>query len=270
MTLKPNSLLVLLIAAALPFAAVAAETKKDAPKASTVATVNGVKIPQVRADAMLAEQKAQGTADSPDLQKQVKEELIRRELLAQEAKKKGLDKKPEIVGQMDLAREAVLVRAYLQDFIKTHPVSEEQIKKEYDNIVKALGNKEYKARHVLVEKEDEAKAVIEKLKKGEKMEDLAKAQSKDPGSKDKGGDLGWAPPANYVKPFADALTGLQKGKYTETPVKTDFGYHVILQEDVRDMKLPSLEEAKPGLQQRLQQQAVQEQIADLRKKAKVE
>ena len=269
MTLKPNSLLVLLIAAALPAAAVAAETKKDAPKATTVATVNGVKIPQMRADAMLAEQKTQGTADSPDLQKQVKEELIRRELLAQEAKKKGLDKKPEIVGQMDLAREAVLVRAYLQDFIKTHPVSEEQIKKEYDNIVKALGNKEYKARHVLVEKEDEAKAVIEKLKKGEKIEDLAKAQSKDPGSKDKGGDLGWAPPANYVKPFADALTGLQKGKYTETPVKTDFGYHVIMLEDTRPLTPPPFDQVKPQLQQRAQQQQVEQLVKKLRESAKV-
>lgn len=266
---KAHSLLVLLIAAALPAVALsAADTKKDASK--PVATVNGVKIPQVRADAMLAEQKAQGTADSPELEKQIKEELVRREVLAQEAKKKGLDKKPEVVGQMDLAREAVLVRAYLQDFIKTHPVSDDQIKKEYDKIVKALGDKEYKARHILVEKEDEAKAIIAKLKKGDKFEDLAKADSKDPGSKDKGGELGWAPPANYVKPFADALTGLQKGKYTETPVKTDFGYHVILLEDVRDMKVPSLEEAKAGLQQRLQQQAVQEQIADLRKKAKVE
>jgi peptidyl-prolyl cis-trans isomerase C len=270
MTLKSHSLLLLLLAAAaLPSLAVAAqESKKDTPK--LLATVNGTKIPQVRADAMLAEQKAQGAKESDDLRKQVKEELIRRELLAQEARKKGLDKKPEIVGQMDLAREAVLIRAYLQDYMKTHPVSEETVKKEYDDIVKAMGTKEYKARHILVDKEDDAKSIIEKLKKGDKFEDLAKAQSKDPGSKDKGGDLGWAPPSNYVKPFAEALTGLQKGKFTETPVKTDFGYHVIELEDVRDMKVPTFDETKAGLQQRLQQQAVQEYILGLRKKAKVD
>ena len=268
MTLKSHSLLLLIAAAALPAMAVSAdETKKDASK--QYVSVNGTKISQGRADAMLAEQKAQGAKDDDDLRKQVKEELIRREVLAQEAKKKGLDKRPEIVGQMELAREAVLIRAYLQDYVKTHPVSDDQLKKEYDTIVKSLGDKEYKARHILVEKEDDAKSIIEKLKKGEKFEDLAKAQSKDPGSKEKGGDLGWAPPANYVKPFAEALTGLQKGKYTETPVKTDFGYHVILLEDSRDMKLPSFEEAKAGLQQRMQQQAVQEHILDLRKKAKV-
>lgn len=269
MILKPHSLLLVLLAAALPGLAFAAEdAKKAQPK--VMATVNGAKIPQARADAMLTEQKAQGTADSDDLRKQVKEELIRREILAQEAKRKGLDKKPDIVGQVELARDAVLIRAYLQDFISTNKVSEAAVHSEYDKIVAALGKKEYKARHVLLEKEDEAKAVIDKLKKGDKLEDLAKAQSKDAGSKDKGGDLGWAPPANYVKSFGDALVALEKGKYTETPVKSDFGYHVIQLEDVRDMKLPSFEEAKPGLEQRLQQQAVQNHIADLRKKAKVE
>jgi peptidyl-prolyl cis-trans isomerase C len=170
---------------------------------------------------------------------------------------------------MDLARQSVLISAYLQDYVKTHPISDEQLKKEYDEIVKQMGSKEYKARHVLVDKEEDAVVIIEKMKKGEKIEDLAK-QSKDPGSKDKGGDLGWAAPANYVKPFADALTGLQKGKYTEKPVKSDFGYHVILLEDVRDMKLPTFDEAKPGLAQRMQQQQVQNQIMELRKAAKIQ
>ena len=163
----------------------------------------------------------------------------------------------------------MLVRAYLQDYIKSHNVSDDQLKAEYDKIVKGLGSKEYRARHILVEKEDEAKAIIEKLKKGDKFEELAK-QSKDPGSKDKGGELGWAPPANYVKPFGDALTSLQKGKYTDKPVKTDFGYHIIELEDVRDLKLPSFDESKPSLQQRLQQQMVQKHIMELREKAKVE
>jgi len=267
MKLKHHALIIAL-AAALPGVALSADDAK-AKSSKPYVTVNGAKIPQIRADAMIAEQKAQGTADNEDLRKQVREELIRREILGQEARKKGFDKKPDVVGQMELAKDAVLIRAYLQDFIKTHPVSDVQLKAEYDKIVKGLGSKEYKARHVLVEKEDEAKAIIEKLKKGEKFEDLAK-QSKDPGSKDKGGELGWAPPANYVKPFGDALTSLQKGKYTDKPVKTDFGYHVIELEDVRDMKLPGFEESKAGLQQRLQQQLVQQHIMELRDKAKVD
>lgn len=267
MKLKHYALLVAL-AGALPSIALSADEAKS-KSSKSYATVNGARIPQARADAMIAEQKAQGTAENEDLRKQVKEELIRREILAQEARKKGFDKKPDVIGQMELAKDAVLIRAYLQDFIKAHPVSDDQLKAEYDKIVKGLGSKEYKARHILVEKEDDAKAIVEKLKKGEKFEDLAK-QSKDPGSKDKGGELGWAPPANYVKPFGDALTSLQKGKYTDKPVKTDFGYHVIELEDVRDMKLPSFEESKAGLQQRLQQQLVQQHIMELREKAKVE
>jgi peptidyl-prolyl cis-trans isomerase C len=258
--------LVVALAAAMPSLALAAD---DAKASKSYATVNGVKISPAKADAMVAEQKAQGTAESEDLRKQVREELIRREVLTQEARKKGFDKKADIIPQMDLARDAVLIRAYIQDFVKNHPVSDSEVKTEYDKIVKALGNKEYRARHVLVEKEDDAKAIIEKLKKGEKFEDLAK-QSKDPGSKDKGGDLGWGPPSNYVKPFGDAMTALQKGKFTDKPVKTDFGYHVIRLDDVRDMKVPTLEESKPGLQQRLQQQAVQKHIMELREKAKVE
>ena len=236
---------------------------------ATFVTVNGVAIPQSLADAFIAEQTAKGAQDTPDLKNAVREELIRRELLVQEAKKAGLDKKPDVAAQADAARAAIYIRAYIQDYLAKNPISDAQLRAQYEKIKTQLGATEYKARHILVKTEEEAKAIIDNLGKGAKFDELAK-QSIDPGSKDKGGDLGWAPPANYVKPFADALTGLQKGKYTETPVKTDFGYHVILQEDVRDMKLPSLEEAKPGLQQRLQQQAVQEQIADLRKKAKVE
>ena len=136
-------------------------------------------------------------------------------------------------------------------------------------IRKALGEKEYKARHILVDTEDEAKAIIAKLNKGEKFEDLAK-QSKDPGSKDKGGDLGWANQAAYVKPFSEAMTKLEKGKFTAAPVKSDFGWHVIQLDDVRDLKAPSLDEIKPQLTQRLQQQMVEKHILELRTKAKVE
>ena len=250
-------------------AAPAFAQKKDKAESTTFATVNGKAIPKVRADALIAGQAAQGQPDSPDLRKAVTEELVRREILTQESIKKGFDKKPEIQGQMDLARQGVLIGAYLNDYVRSHPVTEDQVKKEYEDIKAKLGNKEYKARHILVEKEDEAKAIIEKLKKGEKIDDLAK-DSKDPGSKDRGGDLGWANPASFVPPFSAAMTKLEKGKFTETPVKSDFGWHVILLEDTRELKLPEMDEAKGQIGQQLTQRMVQKHIDELRAKAKVE
>ncbi len=236
--------------------------------AQTVATVNGTAIPQARADVMIAEQKTQGAPDSDQLRNAVKEELVRREVLAQEARKKGLEKSGSVTAQIELARQAVLIRAYLQDYVKAHPVTDADIKAEYEKIKSQLGDKEYKARHILVEKEEDAKAIIAKLDKGEKFDELAK-QSKDPGSKDKGGDLGWANPAGFVKPFSEALVKLEKGKYSATPVKTEFGYHVIKVEDSRALKAPAYDEVKPQLKQRLEQQSVERHIAELRSKAAV-
>ena len=258
MKIVPTRLAVSLIAAAIALPAFA----------QNVATVNGTAIPQSRADLLVTEQKSQGAPDSEQLRAAVKEELIRREVLSQEARKKSLDKSAAVQAQMDMARQAVLIRAYLQDFVKAHPVSDADVKAEYDKIKSQLGDKEYKARHILVEKEEEAKAIIAKLDKGEKIDDLAK-QSKDPGSKDKGGDLGWANPASFVKPFADALSKLEKGKYTTTPVKTDFGYHVIKLEDSRPLKAPAFDEVKGQLKQRLEQQRVEKHMAELRSKATV-
>ena len=251
-------------------AAPAFAQKKDAkPEFAPFVTVNGKAIPKVRADTLIAGQIAQGQPDSPELRKAVGEELVRREILTQESLKKGFDKKPDVLAQMELARQGVLIGAYLNDYVRSHPVTEDQIKKEYENVKSKLGSTEYKARHVLVEKEDEAKAIIEKLKKGEKFEDLAKV-SKDPGSKERGGDLGWANPASFVPPFAAAMTKLGKGKFTEAPVKSDFGWHVILLEDTRELKLPTLEEARGQISQQLAQRVVQQHIEELRAKAKVE
>lgn len=261
--LKLSRLAALLVAGAIVSAPVLA-----ADKGKAFATVNGQPIPQSVYDAFVAEQKAQGTPDSPELQNAVKEELVRREILAQEAKKKGLDKKGDIQGQVELAKQAVLIRAFLSDYVKANPVSEAQLKAEYELIKANLGNTEYKARHVLVEKEDDAKAIIVKLDKGEKFSELAK-QSKDPGSKDKGGELGWSSPTAYVKPFGEALTKLKKGEYTKTPVKSDFGYHVIQLDDSRPMTPPPFEQVKPQLQQRASQQQIENLLKDLRAKAKV-
>jgi peptidyl-prolyl cis-trans isomerase C len=241
--------------------------KTDASQ--TIAKVNGKAIPKARADAIAEAQAAQGHPDSEDLRKTIRENLIQGEVLAQEAIKKGFDKRPQVKIQMDLASQNVLINAYVNDFVKNHPVADEALKKEYDGIRAQLGDKEYKARHVLVDKEDEAKAIIEKLNKGEKFEDLAK-ESKDPGSKDKGGDLGWAAPSSYVKPFSDALTKLEKGKFTTAPVKSDFGFHVILLEDTRDLKVPAFDDVKQQLTQRMQQRQLEQHFAELRAKAKVE
>jgi peptidyl-prolyl cis-trans isomerase C len=259
--------LAIVIASTLAVTAAHAQLKSE--KGSSVATVNGKAIPKSRADALVAAQTSQGQPDSEDLRKAVREELIRREMLAQEAQKKGLDKKAEIQGQVEMARQGVLIGAYLNEYVRANPISEDLIKKEYEGVKAQMGDKEYKVRHVLVEKEDEAKAIIEKLKKGEKFDDLAK-QSKDPGSKDRGGDLGWANRAAYVKPFSDAMTKLEKGKFTDAPVKSDFGYHVIQLDDTRELALPPFDQAKQQIAQRLQQQMVQKHIDELRGKAKVE
>ncbi|MDR0578277.1 MAG: peptidylprolyl isomerase [Candidatus Accumulibacter sp.] len=252
-----------------------ASAASPSPAAASPATeapfvkVNGVSISQDFADAFISEQKARGAPDSPELRNAVRDELIRRELLVQQAKKEKLDKKPEIAAKIEVARQAALIGNFVQQYLQKNPIKDEQLKAEYEKAKAQVGGTEYKARHILVKEESEAAAIIASLKKGAKFEELAK-QSIDPGSKDNGGDLNWAPPGNYVKPFADALTGLEKGKYTETPVKSQFGYHVILLENTRPMTFPSFDELKPRLMQQAQAQQVAKMIDDLRAKAKVE
>jgi peptidyl-prolyl cis-trans isomerase C len=221
-------------------------------------------------DFLLKERLASGQQpDSPQLREMIRDELINRELVMREARKKGLDKDPAIKASMELNAQTVLVRAYMQDYVRSNPPTDDQLKKDYEMIKGALGNKEYRARHILDEKEDEAKDIIAQLQKGEKFDKIATERSKDPGSKEKGGDLDWASPANFAKPFSDAMVGLQKGKFTPTPVQTQFGWHVILLEDVRDTKAPSFEEVKPNLTQRAQGMIVEKHLAELRSKAAI-
>jgi peptidyl-prolyl cis-trans isomerase C len=186
-------------------------------------------------------------------------------LLVREAKKQGLDKSPALKTEMELTQQTVLVRAYMADYLKAHPVPEDALRKEYDAIKGQIGDKEYKVRHILVDKEDEAKEIIAALQKGEKFEKLAD-RSKDTGSKANGGDLDWNAPANFVKPFADAMVALPKGKFTTTPVKSQFGWHVIEVDDIRDAKVPTFEEVKPQLSQRMQGQVVDKYLRELRAK----
>ena len=256
----------LMLAVALTFAV----APSRAQSAGAVAKVNGKDIPQSRADFVIKANTAQGQPDTPELRNRVKEVLIRNELLAQEAVKKGLDKNQEFTTQVELNRQEALVNAYIQDFIKNNPVSEEAIKAEYDRAKVQAGDMEYKARHILVKDEAEAKAIIAQIKKGGNFEKIAAQKSQDPGSKDKGGDLDWAPGGRYVPAFSDALKKLKKGQITDAPVQTQFGWHVIRVDDERAMKFPPIEEVKPQIQQGLQRQAIEKQITDMRAKAKIE
>lgn len=230
-------------------------------------TVNGVTIPQSRIDVRLKAAMAQGQPDTPELRNAVRDEMINIELLAQAANKKGLGKKTEIAQQIDLSKQTILASAYIQEYVKSHPLKDEELKQEYDRVNKLRGNKEYKVSHILVKTEDEAKAVEAQLK-SKKFEDVAMDKSQDPGSSVKGGDLGWAVPGNFVKPFADAMVALSKGQVS-APVQSQFGWHVIRLDDVRDLKVPSFEEVKPQLTQHMQQQLVQKAISELRAKATI-
>jgi peptidyl-prolyl cis-trans isomerase C len=237
--------------------------------AAAIATVNGTPISQARFNFLLQQSQQQGQPDSPEVRKNLREKLIVEEIVAQEAIKKGMDKQADVITQIDLARHTILIRAYLQDFIKNNPLGDDVLKAEYEKIKSQMGDKEYHARHILVEKEAEAKDIIARLKKGEKFEKLAE-KSKDPGSKAKGGDLGWAAPANFVPEFSAAMTKLQKGQYTTEAVKSQFGWHIIKLEDSRAMQAPPFDEVKQNLRQRAQQQQIDKMISDLRAKAKVE
>ncbi|MDR3300329.1 MAG: peptidylprolyl isomerase [Candidatus Accumulibacter sp.] len=232
--------------------------------------VNGVSIPQNLADTFISGQISRGAPDSPELRSAVREELIRRELLAQQAKNAGLDKRSDVAAQVEAAKQEVLIRGYVQQYIEKNPIKDEQLQAEYNRIKTQVGNTEYKTRHILVKEESEAKAIVAELKKdANKFGELAK-QSTDPGSKDNGGDLGWGPPGNYVKPFSDALIMLEKGRFTEIPVHSQFGYHVILLEDTRPLVFPPFEEIKPRVLQQMQQQQLNAMVDKLRASAKVE
>lgn len=235
----------------------------------SAALVNDVSIPQARIDLRVKAATAQGQADSPELRKAIRDDMINLEVMAQEAVKTGLDKNADVVQQVELAKQSVLVGAFVQDYVKNHPISEDQLKQEYDKLKAKLGNKEYNTRHILVETEAEAKAIIAQLGKKAKFEKLA-AKSKDTGSAAQGGSLGWAVPGNFVPEFANALLNLKKGEYTKEPVQSQFGWHVIKLDDTRELKAPPFEEVKPQLQQRLQQQSIKKAIDELRAKAKIE
>ena len=248
----------------------AAPAKGAAAKEKPVAKVNGVAVPSSHMDFLLQQQKSRGAPDNDQTRNIVRDELVNRELVAQEAQRAGFSKKPEVQTQVEMARQEILVGAYLRDWVAKHPVSDSDVQQEYDRAKAQAGSKEYRARHILVDNEDQAKSLIAELKKGGDFAELAKKNSKDPGSKERGGDLDWNVPAAFDKNFSDAMVGLEKGKFTETPVQTRFGYHIIRLDDVRDTRFPTLAEVRPRIQQQLTQQKVDELVRGLRAKAKVE
>ena len=238
--------------------------------AQNIAVVNGKPVPKARADMLASQLAKSGRPVTPEMSGQIKDEVISREIFMQEAQKRGLDASDDFKAQMELARQTLLIRELFTEYQKSNPVTDAEIKAEYEKFSAANGGKEYRARHILVEKEDEAKAIIASLKKGGKFDEIAKKQSKDPGSGANGGDLDWANANSYVPEFSGALIKLNKGQVTDVPVKSQFGYHVIRLDDVRQAQLPKLEDVKPQITQQLSQVKMTKFQEELRAKAKIE
>ncbi|ACC70212.1 peptidylprolyl isomerase [Paraburkholderia phymatum] len=238
--------------------------------AQNIAVVNGTPIPKSRADALVAQLVQQGQQDSPKLQQAVREELVNREILMQEAIREGIPSKPEVKAQVAVAQQTVVLRALIESYVKKNQPTDAEVKAKYDELVKQIGGKEYHLHHILVENEQQAKDLIAKIKGGASFEDLAKQFSKDPGSGKNGGDLDWSDPKAYVPEFAAAAEKLQKGQMTDEPVHTQFGWHIIRVDDVRQTPPPPFEQVKAQIAQQMQQEKLQAFEENLRAKAKVQ
>lgn len=258
--MKLKTLAACAVLAALPLAALA----------QNIAVVNGKAVPKSRVDTLLTQAQRGGQQITPEMQTQARDQVVLREIFAQEAEKRGIAANPDFRTQMELARQSILIRELFEDYRKKNPVSDEAAKAEYDKFKSQATGTEYRARHILVEKEDEAKAIIVQIKGGAKFEDLAKKLSKDPGSGANGGELDFAKPDSYVAEFGQAMTKLKKGEMTETPVKTQFGFHVIRLEDTRDASFPAFDDVKGQIKQRMEQAKMQQYQEDLRNKAKTD
>lgn len=258
--MKHPLILTLLLAAAVPSWA------QDKP----VATVNGREIPALYGEMAKQTLLSQGAPNDANLETRAREALVNQELLSRAAIDKGLDKNPKLVAAMEMMRREQLTKAYLEDYVKNHPVSDAEIKSEYDKAKVAAGGNEYKVRHILVKTEAEAKAIIAQLNKKTAFDKLAREKSIDKGSAKNGGDLGWSVPGAFVKEFGEAMQKLKKGETTTTPVKTEFGWHVIKMDDVRPTQFPPLDKVQNEVRQQLQQKRVRDAIAELRAKAKIE
>ncbi len=251
---------VAVLALALPFAAMA----------QNIAIVNGKAVPKARLDTLLQQAEKAGQKPTPELERQAREQVVLREIFAQEAERRGIAQSAAYKAQMELARQSILIRELFEDFKNKNSVGDGDAKAEYEKLKAQNKGTEYRARHILVESEEEAKAIVAQIKGGASFEELAKTKSKDPGSGANGGELDFAKPDNYVPEFGKALTALKKGEMTETPVKSQFGWHIIRLEDTREAQFPEFDAVRPQLQQRLLQVKMQKYQEDLRKAAKTD
>ena len=238
--------------------------------AESAATVNGKPIKQAWVEYIMKDAQARGQKSSDGMKNAIINELVGSELAYQEAQKQGIDKMPDYKINEELSQRKLLVNIFLADFMKKNPVTEADTKSAYEQYKKELGDKEYNARHILVKTEAEANDILAQIKKGSDFAKLAKEKSMDPGSKEKGGDLGWFSPAGMVKPFSEAVTTLKKGEVTSTPVQTQFGWHVIKMVDTRATQVPTYEKVKESLERTLQQRKLEKMMLDLKAKAKIE
>jgi Parvulin-like peptidyl-prolyl isomerase len=241
-----------------------------AAKSSDAATVNGIPVPQSDVDALVTARVAQGVRDTPELREHLRDYLIKRELLAQEAIRRGIESDPEFATQLTLTKQSLLVKELLQQYGKKNEPTEKELKAEYNRYKKAMGSKEYITRHILVKDEKEAKHVVSRLREGADFTAIAKEQSIEPSLKKTDGVVDWAAASEFVQPISEALAHLKKGQYTEQPVHSTFGWHVVKIEDERPLEFPPFEQVKGNLRQTLQQEKVQKLIADLRGKATIE
>jgi len=241
-----------------------------AAQAQNIAIVNGKAVPKSRMEPLIMQATSQGQPRTPELEAQVRDEVVLREMFMQEAEKQGLAATSQYKAQMELARQSILIRELFTEFQKKNPITDADIQAEYDKFKAQASGTEYRASHILVETDDQAKALIVQIKGGAKFEDLAKKNSKDPGSGEKGGDLDWANPGSYVPEFSQAMVKLKKGEMTMEPVKSQFGYHIIRVDDTREAQFPPLDEVKPQIQQRLAQIKIAKFRDDVRAKAKTD
>jgi peptidyl-prolyl cis-trans isomerase C len=243
----------------------------QAKGSGSAARVNGVTVPQSRVDLLMKQQAQRGAPDTPEMRARVRDELISMEAVSQEAARRGLDKTPDVLVQLELARQNILAQAYIADYIAKNPTTDATLKAEYEKIRAAMGDREYRVRHILVKTEAEAKEILAAIvAKKITFEKAAAERSEDSGSKGRGGELDWTPPANLVKPFADAMVRLKKGQTSPAPVQSQFGWHIIRLDDERPLTAPPYDEVKQQLQQRFQQQAIEKAIGEVRAKAKIE
>ncbi|MBC7779129.1 MAG: peptidylprolyl isomerase [Proteobacteria bacterium] len=252
------------------FTSGAALPQAKAQNAGTAARVNGVVIPQSRVDLLMKQQMGRGAPDSPELRARVRDELVSMEAVSQEAARRGFDKNPDVQVQLELARQNILAQAYIADYISKNPTSEATLKAEYEKVRSTLGDREYKVRHILLKSEAEAKELLAQITAKKVTFEKAAERSEDPGSKQRGGELDWTPPASLVKSFAEAMVKLKKGQTAAAPVQSQFGWHIIRLDDERPLTAPPFDEVKQQLAQRFQQQAIEKAIGEVRAKAKVE